>query len=156
MVQNFEKKLERAKECLGITSDRAFAKEIEMPVTTFSSRKKEGKFPEKELFALKAKRPDLNLDMDYILLGHRREVFERMEQEALKDMPAADEPMFNIHRDLGNVTVEESLLLQHFRLLNKAQRVKAFDAMKGLILSQFLDEGRFPELSAELARSIVK
>ncbi|MFU2080630.1 helix-turn-helix domain-containing protein [Avibacterium endocarditidis] len=90
MVENFENQLKRAKECLGVKSDAAFAKAIEMPVTTFSSRKKEQKFPEKELFALKAKRPELNLDMDYILLGHRRETYEAMEKEALKDMPKPD------------------------------------------------------------------
>ena len=90
MVENFENQLKRAKECLGVKSDAAFAKAIEMPVTTFSSRKKEQKFPEKELFALKAKCPELNLDMDYILLGHRRETYEAIEQEMLKDMPKPD------------------------------------------------------------------
>ena len=90
MVENFENQLKRAKECLGVKSDAAFAKAIEMPVTTFSSRKKEQKFPEKELFALKAKCPELNLDMDYILLGHRRETYEAIEQEMLKDMPKTD------------------------------------------------------------------
>lgn len=155
-MNSFKEKLLRLKNELKISTDKEIAAILDMKPTAFAERKKTESFPEKELFALAAKRPDLNLDMDYILLGHRREVFERMEQAALKDMPAAEDPMFNIHRDLGNVTVEESLLLQHFRLLNKAQRVKAFDAMKGLILSQFLDEGRFPELSAELARSIVK
>lgn len=90
MVENFENQLKRAKECLGVKSDAAFAKAIAMPVTTFSSRKKEQKFPEKELFALKAKCPELNLDMDYILLGHRHETYEAMKKEALKDMPKPD------------------------------------------------------------------
>ena len=155
-MNSFTEKLLRLKNELKIQDDKDIAEILGLGVKAFSARKSRNSFPEKELFALKAKRPDLNLDMDYILLGHRREVYEAMEKEALKDMPKADEPMFNINRDLGNITKEEGLLLQHFRLLNNVQKVKAFDAMKGLILSQFLDEGRFPELSAELARSIVE
>lgn len=155
-MNSFQEKLLRLKNELKISTDKDIAATLYMKPTAFAERKKTNSFPEKELFALKAKRPDLNLDIDYILLGTRREVFEAMEAEALKGMPAADEPMFNIHRDLGNITQEESLLLQHFRLLNSTQRVKAFDALKGLVLSQFLDEGRFPELSAELKRSIVE
>ncbi|MDE3995312.1 helix-turn-helix domain-containing protein [Glaesserella parasuis] len=155
-MNSFTEKLLRLKNELKIQDDKDIAEILGLGVKAFSARKSRGSFPEKELFALKAKRPELNLDMDYILLGTRRKVFEAMEAETLKGMPAADEPMFNIHRDLGNITQEESLLLQHFRLLNSTQRVKAFDALKGLVLSQFLDEGRFPELSAELKRSIVE
>ncbi|WP_231287864.1 helix-turn-helix domain containing protein [Haemophilus sputorum] len=119
MVENFENQLKRAKECLGVKSDAAFAKAIEMPVTTFSSRKKEQKFPEKELFALKAKCPELNLDMDYILLGHRRETYEAIEQEMLKDMPKPDEPRFDPNREMENLMPAENLLLQYFRTAGK-------------------------------------
>lgn len=153
-MDSFKEKLLRLKNELKISTDKEVAEALGMKPTAFAERKKTNSFPDKQVFELARQKPDL--DIDYILLGHRRKVFERMEQEALKDMAKADEPLFNIHRDLGNVTVEEILLLQHFRLLNKSQRAKAFDAIKGLVLSQFLDEGRFPELSAELARSIVR
>ena len=40
-----------------------------MTKAAFSARKKRGVFPEKELYALAAKRPELGLDVDYVLTG---------------------------------------------------------------------------------------
>lgn len=90
-MNSFSDKLLRLKNELKIEKDKEIAEILGIKPTTFNSQKKAGRdFPEKELFALKAKRPELNLDIDYILLGTRKEVFEAIEQEMLKDMPKAD------------------------------------------------------------------
>ena len=53
----------------------------------FCWKKKTNSFPDKQVLDLARERPELNWDIDYILLGTRREVFEAMEAEALADMP---------------------------------------------------------------------
>lgn len=122
----FIEKLERAKECLGSTSDAEFARTIGIPPSTLNSQKKKtkgGKFPEDQLFALKVKRPELNLDMDYILLGTRREVFETMEVEALKDMPKAD------------FSDKTGLLVQYFLNSNDAGRATILAVAKSMAIT---------------------
>ncbi|MDO4626902.1 MAG: helix-turn-helix domain-containing protein [Pasteurellaceae bacterium] len=89
-MDSFKGKLIRLKNELNVETDKEVAEYLGMTNNSFTVRKSRNSFPEKELFALKAKRPELNLDMDYILLGHRRETYEAMEKEALKDMPKAD------------------------------------------------------------------
>ncbi|SUB23908.1 helix-turn-helix domain-containing protein [Avibacterium avium] len=89
-MDSFKGKLIRLKNELNVETDKEVAEYLEMTNNAFTVRKSRNSFPEKELFALKAKRPELNLDMDYILLGHRRETYEAMEKEALKDMPKPD------------------------------------------------------------------
>lgn len=89
-MNSFADKLLRLKNELKIQDDKDIAEILGLGVKAFSARKVRDSFPEKELFALKAKRPELNLDIDYILLGTRKEVFEAIEQEMLKDMPKAD------------------------------------------------------------------
>lgn len=89
-MNSFKEKLLRLKNELKISTDKEIAAILDMKPTAFAERKKTESFPEKELFALKAKRPELNLDIDYILVGSRKEVFEAIEQEMLKDMPKAD------------------------------------------------------------------
>ena len=89
-MNSFKEKLIRLKNELSVETDKEVAEYLGMTNNAFTVRKSRDSFPEKELFALKAKRPDLDLDMDYILLGHRRETYEAMEQEMLKDMSKPD------------------------------------------------------------------
>lgn len=89
-MDSFKGKLIRLKNELNVETDKEVAEYLGMTNNAFTVRKSRNSFPEKELFALKAKRPDLDLDMDYILLGHRRETYEAMEKEELKDMPKPD------------------------------------------------------------------
>lgn len=72
-MNSFKEKLLRLKNELKISTDKEIATILDMKPTAFAERKKTDSFPEKELFALKAKRPELDLDVDYILLGARRE-----------------------------------------------------------------------------------
>ncbi|MBS6284313.1 helix-turn-helix domain containing protein [Haemophilus parainfluenzae] len=118
-MNSFKEKLLRLKNELNVATDKEIAEILGMKPTAFNGRKTRESFPEKELFALKAKCPELNLDMDYILLGHRRETYEAIEQEMLKDMPKPDEPHFDPNREMENLMPAENLLLQYFRTADK-------------------------------------
>lgn len=65
----FPEVLTRLKHALRVSKDQEVAQALELSKTAFSERKKRGAFPEKELRALAAKRPELGLDMNYILTG---------------------------------------------------------------------------------------
>lgn len=118
-MNSFKEKLLRLKNELNVATDKEIAEILGMKPTAFNGRKTRESFPEKELFALKAKCPELNLDMDYILLGHRRETYEAIAQEMLKDMPKTDEPRFDPNREMENLMPAENLLLQYFRSADK-------------------------------------
>ena len=65
----FDQQLFRLKEALTAHEDQEVAVALGMTKAAFSARKKRGVFPEKELYALAAKRPELGLDVDYVLTG---------------------------------------------------------------------------------------
>ena len=65
----FSDSLARLKHGLRVSKDQEVADALGLSKTAFSERKKRGSFPEKELHALAAKRPDLGLDVDYVLSG---------------------------------------------------------------------------------------
>ncbi|TNG92230.1 hypothetical protein FHQ28_08665 [Pasteurellaceae bacterium USgator11] len=73
-MNSFENKLGRLKSELNMLNadDKDIAEILGMQGKAFSARKKRDSFPEKELFALHAKRPDLNLNVNYILAGTRK------------------------------------------------------------------------------------
>ena len=80
-MDSFKGKLIRLKNELNVETDKEVAEYLGMTNNAFTVRKSRNSFPEKELFALKAKYPELNLDMDYILLGHRHETYEAMKKK---------------------------------------------------------------------------
>lgn len=65
----FEEATLRLKQQLKVSEDRQVAEILGMTSQAFVMRKKRGSFPEKELWALVAQRPDLKLDVGYILNG---------------------------------------------------------------------------------------
>lgn len=67
----FERALLRLKEAAGARTDKELAGLFGMDASAFNKRKVRGSFPERELYALAAKRPDLKLDVPYILSGDR-------------------------------------------------------------------------------------
>ena len=87
-MDSFKEKLLRLKNELKIATDKEVAAALGMKPTAFAERKKTNSFPDKQLFDLARQKPDL--DIEYILLGHRRETYEAIEQEMLKDMPKTD------------------------------------------------------------------
>ena len=65
----FEEALLRLKQQLKVTEDRHVAAALGMNGKAFTARKRRNSFPETELYALVAKRPDLHLDVHYVLTG---------------------------------------------------------------------------------------
>jgi hypothetical protein len=65
----FQARLDRLKRSLGVQEDQEAAEALNLSKAALSARKTRGAFPETELYALAAKRPELKLDVDYILTG---------------------------------------------------------------------------------------
>lgn len=65
----FEEATLRLKQQLNVTEDQEAAAVLGLTKHAWMGRKKRGSFPEKELWALVAQRPDLKLDVGYILNG---------------------------------------------------------------------------------------
>lgn len=65
----FERTLLRVKEALGVRADKEVAEFLGMDVSALNKRKARGSFPEKELRALAQERPELGIDVDWVLLG---------------------------------------------------------------------------------------
>lgn len=63
--------LSRLKHELRVSKDGEVAAALALSKTAFSERKKRGSFPEKELIALAKERPDLGIDVHYVLTGER-------------------------------------------------------------------------------------
>jgi hypothetical protein len=71
-VNFFEEVELRLKQLLGTTDDKDVAKMLGMSPRAWAGRKKRNSFPEKELWVLVAQRPDLELDIGYVLNGIRK------------------------------------------------------------------------------------
>ena len=68
-MDNFEIITLRLKQALQLKTDKQIAEALGLSQRAWVGRKKSGRFPEEELFALKGKSPELNLDVEYILHG---------------------------------------------------------------------------------------
>ena len=71
MEFDFSAALLRLKQQLGVQTDKEAAELLGMSQKGFNSRKVRGSFPEDKLFALVARRPDLQIDASYVLTGQR-------------------------------------------------------------------------------------
>ncbi len=69
MASSFEQALLRFKNQLQVQSDKQVAEQLGMSPTAFNDRKKRDAFPEDKVWALATQRPDLRLDVNYILTG---------------------------------------------------------------------------------------
>lgn len=89
----FDEQLLRLKQVLGLVEDQAVASALGMSKAAFADRKKRGSFPEDKLKALAADKPDLRLDVKYVLTGvsdaleRRMEAIREATQIALELMP---------------------------------------------------------------------
>lgn len=75
MNDGFASVLLRLKEHTGLPSDKDIAELLGMEAKAFHARKARGVFPEEKLLALTARRPDLNLDVAYVLTGQSDRVY---------------------------------------------------------------------------------
>ena len=137
-MDSFKEKLLRLKNELHLEDDKDIAEVLGLNVKAFSARKARGSFPEKELFALKAKRPDLDLDTDYILLGIRQnfDVFREIHKPRWKFEPSQGEPSLSF--------VEEELL-RYFRFCNDKTQEVILNVAKGMATAQMLSDTKFSQ-----------
>jgi transcriptional regulator with XRE-family HTH domain len=70
-MRTFDERLLRLKQELKTDQDKDVAALLGLSKAAFSDRKGRDSFPEDKLLALKAKRPDLAIDVDYVLTGLR-------------------------------------------------------------------------------------
>lgn len=70
-MNSFDDATLRLKQLLGSTKDKEVAEHLGLSPVAWAGRKRRGLFPETELYALIAKRPDLRIDPAYVLTGER-------------------------------------------------------------------------------------
>ena len=66
---SFERATLRLKELVGVQTDKDLAELLEMDVSAFNKRKARGSFPDERLRALAQRRPELGIDVEYVLTG---------------------------------------------------------------------------------------
>lgn len=134
-MDSFEKILLRLKEQLGVQVDKEVATLLGMTPTAFNARKKRDSFPEDKLLALAARRPELLLDVSYVLTGrdHHKAAAERM---ATMAQVAA--------RRVGHISGVDAVLVEHtpltrdevellelFRMAPLTLKAKAVELLSG-------------------------
>lgn len=80
----FSDSLVRLKHYLRVSKDQEVAAALGLSKTAFSERKKRNSFPEKELRALAQQRPELGIDVEYVLTGGRLTQRERDHLESAR------------------------------------------------------------------------
>ena len=111
-MENFLGMVNRLKQQLGVQSDKDVAQALGLSPTAFNQRKARKAFPEKELLALIAKRPDLGLDFDYVTLGTHSQVFEASAKKAAKaPLTSPDERMAGLFAALSPASRKEVLAM---------------------------------------------
>lgn len=134
-MKNFLDIANRLKAALSIPTNKELANILGLSETAFSERKKRNSFPVKELEALAGKRPDLNLDIDYILTGssegfdreYSRFMRENQRRVRNTEIPTAFDiyPIPNNADQIVGLTSDEVELIGYFRKIKKKDNRKA-------------------------------
>lgn len=80
----FQARLERLRTALDVREDQEVATVLGMTKAALSARKSRNSFPEKELRALVQQRPDLDIDVEYVLTGATLSAHQRQTQQAAR------------------------------------------------------------------------
>lgn len=146
--------LNRLKTVLRQTKDKEIAEALGMGEKAFNARKARNSFPEKELRALAQQRPELAIDVEYVLTGGRlseqqRQAIERARQitQTWPDIDDADrERLHQLNHEAAYQTAlqdaqraaaieplsdDERELLEMFRAAPLAAKVNAIKALQG-------------------------
>ena len=121
----FNSALSRLKEGLGLSKDKEIAEALGLSDKALNARKTRDSFPETEVLALSARRPELRLDVTYILTGER--VSETQRQQ-LAVLAAAIEKtgnselaqqLANAHRTIGATQAQRKPIYKyHLKVLD--------------------------------------
>lgn len=76
-MKSFGNVLLRLKAQTGLQADKEIAELLGISPTAFNDRKRRDAFPEDKLLALATRRPELNLDVDYVLTGNTENAIAR-------------------------------------------------------------------------------
>lgn len=139
----FEEATLRFKQQLGVTQDKDAAEALGLSPRAWAGRKKRGSFPESEIYALAAKRPDLGLDVAYVLTGvpsaahaalgqvkAASQLAQRLGGTAQEQARAAEVLYQQMHGQ--PLTGDEQMLIDAYRELEAAGRRKALAYVLGL------------------------
>ncbi|MEF2116097.1 helix-turn-helix domain-containing protein [Pseudomonas aeruginosa] len=114
----FDQQLMRLKSMLGVTGDQDVAALLDMSKAAFSDRKKRDSFPEEKLRALVQRRPDLPIDVDYVLRGETA----RTRYERLHPGQPAGIAEVTAYAMQEALTPDEQVLLEAYRRLSATAR----------------------------------
>ena len=120
----FDSQLLRLKQALGITEDQDVANVLGMSKAAFSARKSRGAFPDDKLKALASDRPELRLDVKYVLSGVSDELERRLSAvstasriagkvEGKRGRSEVQQAVFDAL--VGALTEDEQRLVHYFR-----------------------------------------
>lgn len=135
----------RLKEQLGVSTDKEVAAILGLSPTAFNDRKKRGAFPEDKLLALVAIRPELNLDVAYILTGERavvhavmgavraaNEIVDRLGGTKAERQARSDVLLSSVvQASRSNLSDEEQLVINRYRLASPETRNEVLRALLG-------------------------
>lgn len=114
----FDEAALRLKQALGMTQDREVAAALGLSPTAWVGRKRRGTFPGTEVYALAAKRPELGLDVSYVLSGiPQRQVAQQLAAEPAAWLHTTDSP-----DDVLIASDEEDEFLSDWRDCTSADR----------------------------------
>ena len=114
----------RLKQVLGATEDKQVAVVLGITPAAYSDRKRRGSFPEDKVLALAARRPDLEIDVHYVLSGERLTERQRamtaslvraMEASAIapEEKAALRAEMLTVQRTLAAQNARRRWLYEH-------------------------------------------
>lgn len=127
-MKQFDQQLMRLKSLLGVTSDQDVAALLDMSKAAFSDRKKRDSFPEEKLRALAHRRPDLPIDVDYVLKGETARM--RYQQEHQREPASIAE--ITAYAMSEALKPDEQLLLEAYRgLTTTARKALLADLLTG-------------------------
>lgn len=108
-MKKFDEQLLRLKSLAGVASDQEIAALLGLSKAALSDRKKRDAFPLDKLKALAMDRPDLNIDVIYVMTGDYTSVYQAKEMLATQSVVGADP------KNSQGINIREQALLQHFR-----------------------------------------
>lgn len=117
-MSQFEPRLLRLKAALNLSEDREIASLFGMEKSAFAARKRRDAFPDDKLYALALQRPELGIDVDFVLTGVTREAHADLDAMEGKIRRAADAGLES-YEDLRSAAlrrVDERSLVDRWRL----------------------------------------
>ena len=146
----FEEATLRLKQQLRATQDKEIAAALGLSAQSWAGRKKRNSFPEKELRALAQQRPELGIDVDYVLTGAGRDgvtsavamgwAADKPSRENVAQRLAGDGGGLRgghsapqaVTRPLAPAPSDEALLLAAFRAADAPGRAAVLLAAQGI------------------------